>query len=74
MDALIAAVRAGELNDLFSQAAKTGAVGKESLTPCDVRVGSKSEGLARAHGMTASPQQATVLSDLMGSWRPHACS
>ena len=28
IDALIAAVRAGELDDLFSQAAKTGAVGK----------------------------------------------
>jgi hypothetical protein len=28
IDALIAAVRAGELDDLFSQAAKTGAIGK----------------------------------------------
>jgi hypothetical protein len=28
IDALIAAVRAGELDDLFGQAAKTGAVGK----------------------------------------------
>jgi len=28
IDALIAAVRAGELDDIFSQAAKTGAVGK----------------------------------------------
>jgi hypothetical protein len=28
IDTLIAAVRAGELDDIFSQAAKTGAVGK----------------------------------------------
>ena len=34
IDILIAAVRAGELDDLFSQAAKTGSIGKARKTAC----------------------------------------